>query len=238
MELSVIIPIFNEERNLFKNCKTVYDFLKKNCKDFELILVNDGSKDDSTSEIKRFGEKKKEVVFVDYAENRGKGHAVKKGIEVCSKKNVMFMDADLATPVSEIKNLYPKLKEANCVIGSRAMSESKIDKKQSWHRILLGRFGNLLIQLLLIPGIKDTQCGFKMFNTKVAKKIFKKMRIERWGFDFEVLYLCRKMKEKIVEVPVIWSDKDDSKINLFSYIQTLFELLKIKWNNLRGLYRK
>lgn len=237
-QLSVVVPIYNEAHSLNGNCEKIYKYLKDNLKSFELILVNDGSKDNSAQLARDFSKKKSEVVVISYVKNRGKGYAVKQGVMRSNKKNILFLDADLATPIDELAKLFPYLKKNDVAIGSRAIKGAAIEKKQKWYRILLGRLGNKLIQFILFKGIKDTQCGFKLFKADLAKKVFGLMTVDRWGFDFELLFLCNKLGAKICEVPVNWRDQAHSKIRFSSYLLTLFELLRIKWNNLRGIYKK
>ena len=237
MKISVVLPCYNEEKNLEKNFKKIYAYLKKSYKDFEVVIVNDGSKDNTSQIAASILKDYDKVKVLDYSKNNGKGYAVKQGVLSSTGEYILFLDIDLSTPIEEIKKLIPFTKEYKVVIGSRALKQSKIEKKQKWYRIILGKIGNKVIQLLLLPGIKDTQCGFKMFEGKLARDVFRFLTISRWGFDFEVLYLAKKRKAKIKEIPINWHDEGDSKLSLKDYLTTLIELLKIKWNNLVGKYK-
>lgn len=238
MEISVIVPIYNEVDRLAQNAVTIHTYLREISADFELILVNDGSTDGSASVMEKFARGRREVKTINLAVNRGKGGAVKEGVLAAKKALILFLDADLATPITELPKLLPYLSEAKIVIGSRAAAGAVIKKKQSWYRVVLGRLGNWLIRCLLLPDIRDTQCGFKLLEAKIAKRIFRLLTVERWGFDFELLFLGRKFGAHIREVPVTWSDQNRSKITAGAYGRTLLELLKIKLNEAKGLYDK
>lgn len=238
MTISVIIPVYNEAERLEKNAATVYSYLKGIRADFELILVNDGSTDGSAAVMGPFERGRPEVKIINLAVNRGKGQAVKEGVSAAKKAVILFLDADLATPITELAKLLPHLRDAEIVIGSRAAAGAVIKKKQRWYRVVLGRLGNWLIRWLLLPGIRDTQCGFKLLEAKLARRVFRLLTVERWGFDFELLFLARKLGARIREVPVTWSDQNRSKITAGAYGRTLLELLKIKRNEAQGVYDK
>ncbi len=151
----------------------------------------------------------------------------------------MFTDADNSTPISEVDKLLPYMKEYAVVIGSRYLKRETVKIKQPWYRILLSRAGNLLIKFLVLPGIFDTQCGFKIFRQITAKKIFCFQYIDGWGFDMEILTIAYNLGYKIKEVSVSWYDAGGSKVHLFKdSLKTLADLLKIKWNLLTGKYSK
>ena len=224
MELSVIIPAYNEEKRLASSLKVTLDFLKSK-KDYEVIVVNDGSKDDTAKIASKF-----DIKLVSYEENRGKGYAIKRGIEEAKGRYILFLDADNATPISEMDKLLPKLKEYDIAIGSRYLPNSLIERKQPWYRVMIGRMGNMVIRLLLIRGINDTQCGFKAFRKEAAKELFAKLQTYRFGFDIEVLARARKKKYKIIEVPVSWHHTENSQVRFLrdSY-KTLMDLFRIWW---------
>lgn len=237
MELSVIVPLYNEASTLEKNCLQIYHYLKKNFSSFEIILVNDGSQDATQIIAEKLSEHHAEIELVHYSDNQGKGYAISRGVQAAQGDLILFLDVDLSTPISDLAILKPYSEQSDVVIGSRALASSHVAKKQVWYRVILGRVGNVLIQSLLVPGIQDTQCGFKLFRNEAAKKLFSQLTIHRWGFDFEILYLAKKAGYAIKEVGVHWRDEDESKLKFSDYFSTLFELVKIKWNNLCGRYK-
>jgi dolichyl-phosphate beta-glucosyltransferase len=170
--------------------------------------------------------------------NRGKGAAVRTGALAAQGATVLFMDADNATPLSEFEKLRPALaRGTDVVIGSRAVDRSQVKVHQPIYREAIGRIGNGLIQALVVPGIQDTQCGFKAFSQKAARKIFPMQAIERFGFDFELLFIAKKLGFPIAEVSVQWRDVPGSKLHPFKdTLRTFLELLVIRWNDLKGLY--
>lgn len=225
MELSVIIPAYNEEKRLASSLKATLDFLKYEKKDFELIVVNDGSKDATAKIASKF-----DVKLISYEENHGKGYAIKKGVEEAKGKYILFLDADNATPISEMDKLLSKLKDFDIAIGSRYLPGSMIERKQPWYRVMIGRMGNMVIRFLLIRGINDTQCGFKAFRKDAAKELFGKLKTYRFGFDIEVLARAQKKKYKVLEVPVAWHHTENSQVRFLrdSY-RTLMDLFRIWW---------
>jgi len=231
MEISVIIPCLNEAKVIAKTLKEVQNFLQNNFSQFEIIVVDDGSKD-KTLEIAR---KFTGVKILRNLTNRGKGYTVAKGVRESKGKLILFMDADNSTAITELVKLQPFIKEYSIVIGSRALPESVIKQEQSKIKVWLGRSGNILIRLLLTPGIQDTQCGFKLFDHSV-KKIFEKLTISRWGFDMELLFLARKNGLKVKEVPIIWQNNTDSRVTSWTYFQVLGQVFKIRINYLLKKY--
>ena len=166
-----------------------------------------------------------------------KGNAVKKGILAAQGEFVVFMDADNATPVSEIERFWKYLEEGyEVVIGSRYIDPSLVKIRQPWYRILLSRMSNLLIQIVLIPHIKDTQAGFKAFKREAAQEIFKNLTIFGWSFDMELLAIALKLSYRIKEVPVSWEEHGGGHVPFSAFIQSFFDLFRIKWNSLRGRY--
>ncbi len=216
MKLSIIIPAYNEEKRLPDTFEKVFRFFKKEGVDFEIIAVNDGSTDKTKKIIQDYQTRFRQIRLVDDIKNRGKGHAVKQGVKQATGDLILFTDADLSTPIEE----YVKLKESivqgyDIAIGSRRIKGSDIRIKQPLHRRILGRGFGFITEILLVRGIKDTQCGFKLFRHNIAKRVFQHQRIEGFCFDAEVLFLAKKiMKAKIKELPVRWVNSAAlSKVN-------------------------
>lgn len=236
--LSVIIPAYNEEHRLGATLESVANFLQKQNYQAEVLVVSDGSSDRTAETAKTFSGKIKNLKVIENKENHGKGYVTRQGMIEAKGKFRVFMDADNSTDLEQIDRFLPFFKEGyDVVIGDRDLKESRIKIHQSRLKEFLGNFGNMLIQLLAVPGIKDTQCGFKAFSGKASEDIFKRMTIDRWGFDIEALAIANKMGYKIKTVPVAWVNDPNSKVKLSGYINTLIELFKIKWNLVTNKYK-
>ncbi len=238
-KFSIIIPAYNEENRIKNTLLIIDDFLRSNDINAEIIVVNDGSRDRTSSVVSDFGEKIKNLRLVEHQYNEGKGFAVKAGVDTCTGEYVLFADADNSTPIEELNNLYRNLKEnhAQVVIGSRYLPTSNVKIKQPKYRIFLGRLGNLLIRIFLIDNIRDTQCGFKLFTHKAAKEIFYLQRVKRFGFDMEALVIANNFGYKIIEVPVSWFNSVESRVRpIKDAFRTLRDLVYIKLNLWSGRY--
>jgi len=238
--LSVIIPAYNEEKRLPATLDSIAEYIKSVKKEIEVIVVVDGSQDNTKQVAEGYKNKITGLRVLDYGDNRGKGFAVKTGMLEAKGEYVLFMDADNATPLSEVEKLWPFVSGYEIVIGSRHLKDSNVVIKQPWYRILISRLGNFVIQALIIKDIKDTQCGFKLFTCKAAQEIFSRQQIDRWGFDMEILSIAQKvLGYKIKEVPVSWYNSAESRLRpVRDALRTLRELLKIKSNLITGKYKK
>lgn len=240
MKLSVIIPAYNEERRIAETLTNVDSYLEKQNFDYEIIVVVNNSRDNTYNVVKELEASKVQKAIAMNLLEGGKGNAVKRGIlEKASGDFILFMDADNATPVSEIDKFFPYFNQGyDVVIGSRYTNPDLVKTKQPFYRILLSRLSNILIQLLAVPGIKDTQLGFKAFSGRAAKDIFSRVSILRWGFDMEVLTIARDRGYKIKEVGVSWTEHGGSHVPLKAYVESLLDLFRIKFKQLSGFYRK
>ncbi len=230
--LSIIIPAYNEEARLGPTLEKNLKYLLAQNYSWEMIVVSDGSKDRTEDLVREFSKNNSNIQLLSYEKNRGKGYAVKTGMLGAIGDLRLFMDSDNSTPIEELDKLTKFIKPQDnfdIVIGSLAMPGAEINKKEFILRVIAGWLGNVIIQLLVLPGIKDTQRGFKLFTAEAARLIFSKTKIERWGFDIEVLALARKFSFMIKEIAVRWSHDDRSKIKLWAYAQVLGEVFKIKW---------
>ena len=174
-----------------------------------------------------------------HALNEGKGFAVRAGIEAAVGRDILFSDADLSTPIEDMERLLPPISRGDCdvAIASRALPESNLDVRQPAHREWMGRAFNKIVQTLAVPGIVDTQCGFKAFRGDVAKRLFAMAQIDGFGFDPEILFLAHKFGYTIREIPVTWRHRDNSRVNPLTAPFSMFrELLEVRWNDARGLY--
>lgn len=241
IKLSVIIPAYNEEKRIEHTLLDVDQYLEKQNYEYEILVVDNGSNDRTVDVVKKL-----EATTVQNAHileqppvvpGNNKGNAVRKGIMAAQGEYVVFMDADNATPIHEIEKFWPQLEKGiEVVIGSRYQDPSTVKIKQPFYKILLSRLSNMLIQIVLIPHIKDTQCGFKAFKTSAAKEIFKNLTIFGWAFDMELLAIALKLSYRIKEVPVSWEEHGGSHVPLKAYIQSLIDLFRIKWKALTGKY--
>lgn len=240
IKLSVVIPAYNEEKRIAGTLKSMDDYLRKQNYNYEIIVIDNGSNDSTAAVVKNLAGKEVRNLKYDLAHEKGKGGAVAYGlVKHAYGDYIMFMDADNATPISEIEKFWPFFdQDYSVVIGSRYLAESNVTHKQPLYRIILSRLSNLLIQMLAVPGIKDTQLGFKVFTRKAGKDIFTRITVFGWGFDMEVLTIANFRKFKIKELPVLWREQGGSHVPLSAYARSLVDLLKIKLNILTGVYKR
>ncbi len=239
IDLSIIVPAYNEETNIEGCIQTVIQAFETRKISFEIIVVDDGSSDNTLDVIRKTADNDTRITALTNGRNYGKGYTVKHGVLESKGAWVLFTDVDLSTPIEEFDKLVASLEKGyDIAFGSRALAESELQVSQPWYRVWLGRLANKAIQMVVpaLRGIKDTQCGFKLFQGNVARRIFPLQRNERWGFDFEILHIARKHNYRVIEIPVIWSHGGDSRIRLSDYPRTLMELFKVRFNETKGLY--
>jgi len=235
--LSVILPAFNEEKRLPKTLSLVNDFFVTQGIEVEIIIVNDGSTDGTQSIGEEFAKGKNDILCLSLEKNQGKGSAIAAGVARASGEWILITDADNATPIEEFQKLSEKKDAQTVVIGSRYLSTKGTVREQPAGRFLLGKLANALIRILVLPGISDTQCGFKLFPAKAAKEIFAQQRISRFAFDVEALLVAQNFGYHIQEVPVSWFHQNESRIRPVRDIcKTLWDLLQILGNKKKGLY--
>jgi dolichyl-phosphate beta-glucosyltransferase len=225
--ISIIIPCYNEEARIGKTLFTIISYMKKQKKKFEIICVDDGSKDATVIIIKDVQRYHKNIRLLTGRPNRGKGYSVREGALAAKYDLLLFSDADLSTPISELKHLLVYAKSYDLVIGTRT-DVKKLKRRQPKYREIMGKTFSLLKRMILGMEFKDTQCGFKLF-TKKAKYLFKEQKVERFAFDVELLYLAQRDGLRIKEVPVIWLNDDRSKVSPFRDApKMLLDVWKIK----------
>lgn len=233
--ISIILPLYNEERRL-ANLSKIYKYFNNTRLTYEVILINDGSNDKTEKKLDKLS---KNFTFnlISYPENRGKGYAIGMGMMQAQGKYRLFTDIDLSTPIEEFNKFLPNLKDYDIIIGSRKRRESKLIVHQPKFRETLGKGFTKLSQLYLGLYLTDFTCGFKCFSKEAAEKIFSRHKINRWGFDAEILFIGKKMRLPIKEIPVIWANDPETKVKLpWDIITSLFDLLKIRYINFRKLY--
>lgn len=236
--ISIIIPAYNEEKRLPRYLARIFKYLAHNRNVVEVIVIDDGSTDGTSRAVNIMAEQHEQLVLHRIPRNRGKGNAVRTGMGLAKGNIRLFADADGATPIEEIERLLGQISQgADVAIGSRALHSYECTVNAKQHRKIIGSIFNLLVRLLTVKGLNDTQCGFKMFTARAADHTFPRQTIHRFGFDIELLYIARKAGFTIAEVPVNWSDVAGSKVSLVKdSIKMFLDLLAVRWNDFRGKY--
>ncbi|MDP3953660.1 MAG: glycosyltransferase family 2 protein [bacterium] len=228
--LSVIIPAYNEADRLPLTLVDIDRHLSTRKYTYEILVVDDGSKDGTAEVAKKFIKLIPNLRVTGYEQNQGKGAAVRAGMLEARGKYRLFTDSDNSTSIDHFDKMLPFLREGyDIVIGSRDVQGAQMHPPQSLLKRILGNLGNLYVQLLLLPGIRDTQCGFKVFTEEAAERIFVLQRIKRWGFDVEALALGKRMGYRIKEIPAYWVNDADSRVKPMAYFQVLWEAFKVRW---------
>ncbi len=235
--LSIIIPAYNEAERIPQTLIDMDKRLSGVDYSYEILVVSDGSKDGTASVVKNMTKMVKNLKLIDLKDNVGKGGAVKQGMLVASGRVRLFMDADNSTSIDQFEKMIPLFKDGyGVVIGSRAVKGAELAPPEPLYRQLIGRALNIFIQLFLLPGIWDTQCGFKAYTDEAAEKIFMKSSIPGWGFDVETLVLANRMGYRIKEVPVRWVNDTRSHVKFSGGLQFLAETCTIRWRLWRDAY--
>ncbi len=244
--LSVVIPAYNEGgrkgKEFRKNLTDIGKYLDKRDIVYEVVVVSDGSKDNTVDVANEFRKVLQKLVIVDRKKNRGKWYSVREGFLKAKGEYRLLTDADGATAITNLKDFWPLMEKGeDIIIGSRDLKEAKILKHQPKWKEFLGNAGNVLIKFMLgLGGIDDTQCGFKVFSERAVNDIVSQLKVDRWGGDFEMLALARKKGYEIKQVPVIWVDAGQSLVGvpgLGGYTSTLKELVQVKWRMITGKYK-
>ena len=235
---SIVIPAYNESGRLGATLDRILSYVHAQGWEAEVIVVNDGSRDNTAEIARTFAAKDPAVRLVENPGNRGKGYSVRNGMLHARGRIVLFSDADLSSPIEEAPKLFKALEAgADIAIGSRWLRAETQTQRQPLHRQLFGRIFNLLLRIVLGLQFKDTQCGFKAFKQSAVQAIFPLQKIERWGFDPEILFLARKLGFQVKEVSVAWAHRDGTSINpLVDGSRMFLEMLHIRWNDLMGKY--
>lgn len=234
--LSIVIPAYNEEARLPGSLEAIASFVRTKSYSVEVLVVDNNSKDRTGTIIAGFARR---FAFVRgiFEGTQGKGAAVRTGMLTAQGEYRFICDADLSMPIEQVDRfLPPNLTDYDIAIASREI-RGAVRYNEPWHRHLMGRVFNTIVRLIAVPGLQDTQCGFKMFRGEVAEKLFPLQTMNGWSFDVEILYAARRWGFRIVEVPIDWYYSDRTRINpLRDSIDMFIEVLKIRRNGLRGLY--
>ena len=232
--LSIIIPAYNEAKRLPASLVKVREYLSASPWEFaEVVVVDDGSTDDTVQVARDAG-----VRVLQNPGNRGKGYSVKHGMLEAKGEWALFTDADLSTPIGEIEKLWSALVDepAQVAVGSRAVDRSLVGVHQPWLREAVGRVFNAAMRLVTGLPFKDTQCGFKLFQTSAGREVFSRQQLDGFGFDVEVLFIAKQLGFRSLEVPVRWDNVEGSKVSLLLGFAAFLDLLKVRRNGLQGKY--
>jgi len=237
---SIIVPAYNERARIGSTLERILEHLKQQRWNAEVVVVDDGSRDDTPQIISKFATEHPQVRLLRNPGNQGKGYAVRNGMLNAKGKILLFTDADLSSPISEASKLFAALeKGADVAIGSRWLDPALQFQRQPWKRQVMSRVFNLFLRAVLAVPYRDTQCGFKAFTRRAAETIFPSQRITRWGFDAEIIYLAHRAHLQVVEVPVAWGHDERSTIHpLRDGFHMGKDTLKIRWYAMTGKYRE
>jgi dolichyl-phosphate beta-glucosyltransferase len=229
-ELSVVIPAYNEARRLPPTLAEIQRRLAG--RSHEVLVVDDGSTDDTAARAEAAG-----VQVLRNEGNRGKGYSVRHGMLRAKGARRLMCDADLSTPIEELDRLMAKMDEGyDVVIASRALPGSNVEVRQPWYRENMGRLFNLCVRVLALPGLQDTQCGFKLFSAAAATEAFSSARLDGFSFDVEALFVARRRGFRIAEVPVTWRNDEATRVNTLKGAVAFVDLARIRLNDWRGAY--
>jgi dolichyl-phosphate beta-glucosyltransferase len=240
VHLSVVIPAFNEVARIAPTIRDVVAYLDAQPFDSEVLVVSDGSDDGTDEEVTRAAAHRAYVSVLNNGVNRGKGFSVLRGVLESRGRFILFSDADGSMPIAQVERLLTALAGGHDVaIGSRAVPGAHVRGGVTWWRRAMGRGFNALVQQLALPGIQDSQCGFKCFTRDVARQVFPRQRLERFGFDVEILWVARKLGYSIAEVPITCIDRPGSKIRVLrDSLGMVMDLFRVRLHDAAGHYGK
>ncbi len=239
--LSVIIPAYNEERRIVTTLEAIHGYLLQQTYTWEILVVLDGPTDKTLDRVSEFAETREQIRWIDRRENRGKGYTVREGMLAARGTIRLFSDADNSTDVSHFGQMAPLFEAGYEVVicsrdGKDAEGAGQAVPQPAVKRFL-GNAGNLFIQFVAVPGIWDTQCGFKAFTAEAAEQIFRVARIDGWGFDIEALALARHFGFRIAVIAAHWIDNAETHVRIWNYLTTLLETVHVRWNLMAGAYK-
>lgn len=229
--ISIVIPAYNERKRIKGSLSEACAYLDDSGMDHEILVVDDGSTDGTARIVEGMSAEVPKLRVIRYETNRGKGHALRTGVLVSRGDLVLVMDADLSTPMEELRKLLPHLSDGRCdiAIGSRALALSDILRKQPWWRRGMGKTFNKIVKALVIGDFQDTQCGFKLFKGEVGRELFGEAKIDRFAYDVEILARAKKKGYRITEIPIRWINSPESKVDpLKDSLRMLADLLRIR----------
>lgn len=239
--LSVIIPAYTEEKRIGATLDAIYAYLTTQPYTWEILVVLDGPHDNTPTVVATFAEGKEGVRWIDRKQNRGKGYSVRQGMLAAKGAIRVFTDADNSTDISHFELMKPLFDQgAHVVIASRDNKDVPSARQavpQPFYKRFLGNMGNLFIQIMVVPGIWDTRCGFKGFSAEATSKVFSVARMDGWSFDDECLALARREGYDIQVIGADWNDAEGTHVTKFDYFKNIFEAIRIRWYLLTGVYK-
>lgn len=236
MLISFLIPVYNEEKRISKAIKELELYLATFKHEYEVLFIDDGSKDRTVQALKKAKTAFKYKILT-YFPNRGKGYAIKRGMIAARGDFRLFFDCDMSTPLKEFDKFIPYLNPKVVLIGNRKRKGAQVEVHQPFIREKMGQVFTLIARLLIAGEVTDFTCGFKCFPRQAALKVFEKSTVDRWSYDAEILFLTKKYKYKIQQIPVSWADDPRTRVTIIKdSLQSLVDLLTIRWKNFRGLY--
>ncbi len=231
-DLSVVIPAYNEERRLPPTLEKVRAYLGKGTLTHEIVVVDDGSRDGTSDVARAHG-----ATVVRNDGNRGKGYAARRGMLLAQGRRRLMTDADLSTPIEDLPRLMAAIDGGyDVAIASRALPGSNVEVRQSAYREAMGRMFNLCVRVLAVPGLHDTQCGFKLFSAEAAEASFAPLQLDGFSFDVEALFVARRRGYRIAEVPVTWRNDEATRVGPLNGLRAFLDLGRIRVNGWRGRY--
>ncbi|MBI5530869.1 MAG: glycosyltransferase family 2 protein [Candidatus Doudnabacteria bacterium] len=238
-KLSVIIPAYNEEHRIGSTLGAIHNYLSKQNYEYEIIVVIDGAKDKTAEVVSGMQSQIKNLTVLNNKQNHGKGWVVRQGMLQAVGEYRLFTDADNSTSIEQVEKFFPFMSQGyDIVIGSIEVEGAQINEHAQWYRRFLGHWSKLLIRVVAgVWQIHDTQRGFKLFTAKAAERIFFQAKIDRFGFDIEILAAAVKCGYKIKEVPVVWNNAGESTVSLKSYLEVFKDLLRVRWYLWTGKYK-
>ncbi len=226
----MVVPALNEAARLPRTVSRVRDYLDALGTPYEILVVDDGSTDGTAERAREAGGAA--VTVVRNETNRGKGFSVKRGMLLAKGARRLMTDADLSTPIEELPRLMAEMdKGADVVIASRALPGSTIEVRQPWYRENMGRVFNLMVRVLALPDLHDTQCGFKLFSAAAAEEAFAAATMDGFAFDVEVLFIARRRGRRIVEIPVIWRNDAATRVGTWKGVLAFLDVLRVRWRH-------
>lgn len=238
-KLSIVIPAYNEAKKIRNTFSRLNSFFSQKDYLMEYVFVEDGSQDETMEILKAMAKERRDIKLLVNEKNMGKGYSLKRGVLSATGDYILFMDADMSTPLTAFNNFEKYLGDYDIIMGSRWREESNIKIPQPLYRRMLAHIFYAIVRAFYLKDITDTNCGFKCYRKDVAHDIFSKQLLRGWGFDVELLYIAQKRNYRIMEVPVVWAHGKDSKVNMLTVpILTLIELARIKINDWKRRYEK
>ncbi len=228
--LSIVVPAYNEADRIAATLQRIHDYARQALDSFEILVVNDGSADDTSSVVARFASGHPEVRLLENGRNRGKGYTVRHGAMESRFPYILFTDADNSTPIEEVEKLASVASPGTLVIASRGLADSRLEVPQPWYRLAMGRTFRRIVQALVVPRIQDTQCGFKLFGREVADAVFPPLQVRGFAFDVEVIARAQRLGFRVLEIPVRWLDDRRSRVSpVRDSARMLRDVVKIWW---------